>query len=111
MYNTQKYFFVNDGYDASGLLKNYYIYQDSSRTSDTTQITHLQNEFNYSFYLRGKKLSFLRNELKVNVGLQHDYYKYQQYANGEGDNKLLAWINTAISIPNNLIMSWISCQV
>lgn len=80
MYNTQKYYFVNNGYDASGLLKNYYIYQDSSRTSDTTQITHLQNEFNYSFYLRGKKLSFLRNELKLNVGLQHDYYKYQQYS-------------------------------
>ncbi|TKB99263.1 hypothetical protein FA046_07440 [Pedobacter cryophilus] len=79
LYNTQKFYFTNDGYDNSELLKNYYIYQDSSKTSDSTQITHLQNEFSYSFYLRGKSLSFLRNELKVNVGIQHDYYKYQQY--------------------------------
>lgn len=79
LYNTQKFYFTNDGYDNSELLKNYYIYQDSSKTSDSTQITHLQNEFSYSFYLRGKSLSFLRNELKVNVGIQHDYYKYKQY--------------------------------
>ncbi len=81
LYNTQDYYFVNDGskLDNFNILKNYYIYQDSSKTSDSTQITHVQNEFNYSFYLRGKSLSFLRNELKVNVGLQHDYYKYRQF--------------------------------
>lgn len=81
LYNKQNYYFTDDGgQDAlSGLLNNYYIYRDSSRTSDTTSITHLQNEFNYSFYLRGKSLSFLRNELKVNVGIQHDFYKYQQF--------------------------------
>lgn len=78
-YNTQKYFFVNDGADDSGLLKNYYIYPDSSKTSDSTFIKHLTNEFSYSFYLRGNKLSFLRNELKVNAGISQDYYDYQQY--------------------------------
>lgn len=78
-YNTQKYIFVNDGFDETGLLKNYYIYGDSSQTADTTNIKNLQNEFNYSFYLRGNSVSFLRNELKVNVGLSHNYYDYQQY--------------------------------
>lgn len=78
-YNTQKYFFENEGFDETELLKNYYIYTDSSRTSDSTRLNHLTNEFNYSFYIRGKKVSFLRNELKVNAGLTHDYYDYNQY--------------------------------
>ena len=76
-YNKQKYFFRKDTRDESGLLRNYYIYQDS--TSDSTIVNHLKNEFNYSFYLRGKSVSFLKNELKLNVGLQQDYYNYQQF--------------------------------
>ncbi len=79
-YNTQKYFFQNEVADESGLLKNYYIYPDSSQTSDSTFLKHLTNEFSYSFYLRGNSLSFLRNELKVNVGIAQDYYNYQQYS-------------------------------
>ncbi|HET8830288.1 MAG TPA: putative porin [Pelobium sp.] len=78
-YNTQKYFFENEGADKSGLLNNYYIYQDSSRTSDSTFLKHFTNEFTYSFYLRGNSLSFLRNELKVNAGISQDYYDYKQY--------------------------------
>ena len=78
-YNTQKYFFENEGADQSGLLKNYYIYPDSSKTSDSTNVKHLTNEFSYSFYLRGNSLSFLRNELKINAGIAQDYYDYQQY--------------------------------
>lgn len=81
LYNTQKYYFTdNGGTDVkSGLLNHYYLYPDSSKTGDSTSVTHLQNEFNYSFYLRGNSVSFLRNELKVNAGIQHDLYKYQQY--------------------------------
>jgi hypothetical protein len=76
-YNRQKYFFRKETRDESGLLRNYYIYQDS--TSDSTIVNHLKNEFNYSFYLRGKSVSFLKNELKLNVGIQQDYYNYQQF--------------------------------
>jgi len=76
-YNRQKYFFRKETRDESGLLRNYYIYQDS--TSDSTIVNHLKNEFNYSFYLRGKSLSFLKNELKLNVGIQQDYYDYKQF--------------------------------
>jgi hypothetical protein len=78
-YSAQKYFFTNTDVDETGLLNNYFIYQDSSQTADSTLLNHLQNEFNYSFYLRGKSLSFLKNELKVNAGLKHDYYDFQQY--------------------------------
>jgi hypothetical protein len=55
LYNTQKYFFVDEtGYVGGDLLKNYYIYQDSSKTSDSTQISHLQNEFTWqkSFFFK-----------------------------------------------------------
>lgn len=79
-YNTQKYLFLNDGVDTSGLLQGYFIYPtDSAKTSDSTIVKHIKNEFSYSFYLRGESLSFLRNELKVDVGLSHDYYNYNQY--------------------------------
>lgn len=76
-YNRQKYFFRKDTRDDTGLLRNYYIFQDS--TSDSTIVNHLKNEFNYSFYLRGKSVSFLKNELKLNVGIQQDYYNYKQF--------------------------------
>ncbi|MFM6975587.1 MAG: putative porin [Sphingobacteriaceae bacterium] len=47
-------------------------------TRDTTEISHLSNEFTYSFYLRGRAVSFLRNELKLDLGAQHDLYQYIQ---------------------------------
>lgn len=76
LYNKQKFLFTNGSRDNTGLLKNYYL--QSNYTADSTQVNHLQNEFTYSFYVRGKSVSFLRNELKVNVGLQHDYYQYKE---------------------------------
>ncbi|RRN76690.1 hypothetical protein EIM50_23410, partial [Pseudoxanthomonas sp. SGD-10] len=76
-YNRQKYNFRYGREDTTGLLKNYYIFPDS--TSDSTRLDHLRNEFAYSFYLRGKRLSFLKNELKINAGLIQDYYRYSQY--------------------------------
>lgn len=76
-YNRQKYNFRYGREDLTGLLKNNYIYPDS--TSDSTQLNHLRNEFTYSFYVRGKRVSFLKNELKINAGIIHDYYRYRQY--------------------------------
>jgi hypothetical protein len=74
LYNVQKFTFKNLEPDTTGLLQKYYIFQDSSQTNDSTAIKHLQNDFTYSFYLRGKSISFLKNELKLNVGLIHDLY-------------------------------------
>ena len=79
LYNVQKFTFKNDLPDITGLLRHYYIFRDSSRTNDSTALKHLQNDFTYSFYLRGKSVSFLKNELKLNVGLTHDLYNYNQY--------------------------------
>lgn len=47
-------------------------------TNDSTNVRNLRNEFMYSFYLRGRSLSFLKNELKLDVGVQHDVYWYNQ---------------------------------
>ncbi|MEJ6981910.1 putative porin [Pedobacter sp. P351] len=47
-------------------------------TKDSTHVKNLRNEFMYSFYLRGRSLSFIKNELKLDVGLQHDWYWYDQ---------------------------------
>ena len=76
-YNRQKYNFRYGRVDTTGLLKHHHIFQDS--TSDSTRLDHIRNEFAYSFYIRGKRISFLKNELKVNAGLVQDYYKYSQY--------------------------------
>lgn len=45
---------------------------------DSTIVKHLSNEFGYSFYLRGRAVSFIKNELKLDLMLQHDLYRYSQ---------------------------------
>ncbi len=52
--------------------------ETSTLTNDTTEIKHLTNTFNYTFYLRGRSVSFLRNELKLDLGAQNDNYQYLQ---------------------------------
>lgn len=79
LYNTQKFTFKNTEPDTTGLLQHYYIFRDSSQTRDSTALKHIQNDFTYSFYLRGKSISFLKNEMKLNLGLTHDLYNYNQY--------------------------------
>ena len=48
------------------------------RVRDSTIVKNLRNEFSYSFYLRGGSVKFIKNELKLELGLQHDIYRYQQ---------------------------------
>jgi hypothetical protein len=47
-------------------------------TNDSTSVKHIQNEFLYSFFLRGKSSSVIKNELKVDAGIRHDFYDYSQ---------------------------------
>ncbi len=47
-------------------------------TNDTTNVKHVQNEFIYSFFLRAKQSSFIKNELKVDAGVRHDFYNFKQ---------------------------------
>lgn len=51
---------------------------DVSFTYDSTRYTNVQNEFLYSFFLRGKGNSIIKNELKLDAGIRHDFYNYSQ---------------------------------
>lgn len=48
-------------------------------TNDSTHVTHLQNEFIYSFFLRAKGSTFIKNELKIDAGIRNDIYNFEQY--------------------------------
>ena len=52
--------------------------RDYVETNDSTIVNNLHNEFNYSFYLRSKAVSFLKNEAKLDLGVQNDLYRYEQ---------------------------------
>jgi hypothetical protein len=52
---------------------------DSVFTNDSTSVKHIQNEFIYSFFLRAKGNSVIKNELKIDVGIRHDFYNYAQF--------------------------------
>jgi hypothetical protein len=66
----QKFNFFKNETDANGAFP----YGSSKLTQDTTEIKSISNEFEYSFYLRGK--SIFKNEAKLNVAFQHDMYWY-----------------------------------
>ncbi len=51
---------------------------DQRTVEDSTEVKNLRNEFMYSFYLRGRSVKFIKNEMKLDVGLQHDFYRYSQ---------------------------------
>ncbi|MFC3200033.1 putative porin [Parapedobacter deserti] len=44
---------------------------------DTTRVSTITNDFGYSFYLRGKSLAFIKNEVKLDLGYQHDMHWYR----------------------------------
>ncbi|MBM3400923.1 MAG: hypothetical protein FJY21_01175 [Bacteroidetes bacterium] len=52
--------------------------QSFTLTNDSTKVSNLRNEFSYSFFLRPKALSFIKNELKLDLGIQNDLYHYEQ---------------------------------
>jgi len=47
-------------------------------TYDSTRYKRIQNEFIYSFFLRGKSSSVIKNELKIDAGIRHELYQYSQ---------------------------------
>ncbi|MET3112412.1 hypothetical protein AAKU52_000123 [Pedobacter sp. CG_S7] len=77
-YNNESFSFLKNEQDNFAILPQGLI--NLSFTHDSTNVKHLQNEFIYSFFLRGKSNSIIKNELKVDVGIRHDYYKYMQVA-------------------------------
>lgn len=76
-YNSQQYKYLQDEAD---LYKVYPRQRyDTLYSRDSLSVKHIRNEFSYSFYLRGNAVKFVRNELKLDLGLVHDYYKYSQW--------------------------------
>lgn len=76
-YNKNTYKFLQNEPDTYGVFPDYYYSSTYSR--DSLSVFHLQNGFTYSFYLRGKSTGVVKNEVKLDLGLVQDYYKYQQY--------------------------------
>lgn len=52
---------------------------DSTFTNDSTRYNHIQNEFIYSFFLRPKSSLLNKNEIKLDAGIRHDFYNYNQW--------------------------------
>ncbi|MCC8425681.1 putative porin [Mucilaginibacter sp. UR6-11] len=76
-YNVTKYDFLQNDVDTYHVFPDYYF--SSNRSRDSLTVTHVQNDFGYSFYLRGKSNQFVKNELKLDLGLTHDLYGYTQF--------------------------------
>lgn len=81
-YNRREYKYLQDEAD----LKNIFSLHkyDTLYSRDSVAVTNFRNEFSYSFYLRGNAVKFVRNELKLDLGLVHDYYKYSQWVRATG---------------------------
>ncbi len=82
-YNRTEYKYLQDEADLNNEVFPLHRY-DTLYSRDSVAVTHFRNEFSYSFYLRGNAVKFVRNELKLDLGLVHDYYKYGQYVRAPG---------------------------
>ncbi|UEG52560.1 putative porin [Mucilaginibacter daejeonensis] len=85
-YNIQKYRFRQNEPDTYKAFPDYYFNNDISQ--DSIAVTSFRNEFSYSFYLRGRSVSFVKNEVKLDVGLTHDLFHFNQYVNDSLVNNL-----------------------
>lgn len=79
LYNIRKFRFNQNEQDNYRVFPDYYF--NSTISNDSLAVTDIRNEFSYSFYLRGKSVSFVKNEVKLDVGLTHDLYHYSQFVN------------------------------
>jgi len=75
-YNNDSYSFLKDETDDFSVLPRGII--DPTFTKDSTHVKHIQNEFVYSFFLRPKEGSIIKNELKIDAGIRYDHYNYLQ---------------------------------
>ncbi|WP_240183080.1 putative porin [Pedobacter jeongneungensis] len=74
-YNNDSYDFYKNGTDPNNVLPP--GINSTTFTNDSTHVQHIKNEFIYSFFLRPKNSSLIKNELKVDAGIRHDYYKHE----------------------------------
>jgi len=89
--NRKKFKFYNNDDDQYGVFP--YIDNVPQLNQDSTVLTSISNDFGYSFSLRGKSTSFVKNEVKLDLGLQHDLLFYKQGRDSISDED----INTSSS--------------
>jgi hypothetical protein len=98
-YNSRVYNFLQNDQDLYQVFPDYYFSSNYSRDSLTVQ--HLQNEFSYSFYLRSKAVAFVKNEVKVDLGLSQDYYHYTQFVSDTVFNQYGNKVNQGVRVQNS----------
>jgi len=76
-YNKQSYIFTSSGPDTYKVFPDYFYNNTLSR--DSLGLTDIHNDFSYSFYLRGRSVGFVKNEVKLDLGIAHDLYHYSQW--------------------------------
>lgn len=76
-YNNDSFDFYKNGADVNNVLPP--GIESTIFTNDSTHVQHIKNEFIYSFFLRPKNSSVIKNELKVDAGVRHDYYKHEYF--------------------------------
>ncbi|HAL83580.1 MAG TPA: hypothetical protein DCO83_16205 [Mucilaginibacter sp.] len=95
-YNTRKYNFKQNDPDTYNVFPDYYF--ESNYARDSLTVTHLQNDFSYSFYLRSKNAKFIKNEVKLDLGLTQDYYQYNQSVRDTALNQYGVKVNQATKV-------------
>ncbi|RZK55273.1 MAG: hypothetical protein EOO87_08320 [Pedobacter sp.] len=88
-YTSSAFSFKKDEADSYNALPETTI--DAMFTNDSTNVKHVQNEFIYSFFLRAKGNSIIKNELKIDAGIKHDFYKYAQYGFLRDTSTFYSW--------------------
>jgi len=73
--NSQKFAFFKNEDDANGAFP--FSPDQSVLTQDSTRLKTIGNEFGYSFYLRGKSTSFIKNEVKLDLALLNEISWYK----------------------------------
>lgn len=75
-YDANAYDFLKDEADDFSVIPKGNA--DATYTNDSTAYKRIQNEFIYSFFLRAKSSTIIKNELKVDAGIRHEFFKYNQ---------------------------------
>lgn len=83
---SQKFKFFKDEEDVNGAFP----FGQFTLTNDSTRLKSITNELGYSFYLRGKSVSFIKNEVKLDLRLRHDMYWYNEMGNKKNFQNMTA---------------------
>lgn len=85
-YNAGRYQFLQNEPDTYNAFPDYYF--SANRSKDSLVVNHLQNDFSYSFYLRGHSKGTTKNEAKLDLGITQDLYQYSQFVADTAFNNL-----------------------